>query len=100
MSRRAKPKRKPRCPVCATRRATFTSLLAHQAKSGHSGPCRCGGYHYPHRPGSPCCEENGYALFNRVKRAGAKGLALLDARIDSILHGKHKPTKKAAPCPF
>ena len=46
---------KPRCPGCRTRRATWQSLLAHVAKTGHKA-CDCGmGYWFPHRPGTRGC---------------------------------------------
>ena len=32
--------------------------------------CRCGGYHYVHRPRSPCCHLNPNYLANAMKRAG------------------------------
>lgn len=46
-----------RCPGCRTRRATWQSLLAHVANTGHKA-CDCGmGYHHPHRPGSRGCAQ-------------------------------------------
>ena len=81
-----------RCEVCRTRRVTFAALIAHKAAAQHGGPCNCGGYHFPHRPASGCCEENGYAVFNRAKREGGSAEDRLEAFIDSALFGKHKPT--------
>lgn len=46
-----------RCPECRTRRSTVPLLKAHLKASGHK-MCNCGGYHYAHRPGSPCCIRN------------------------------------------
>lgn len=87
-----------RCGICGTRRATFVALMKHKQDSGHKAPCTCGGYHFPHRPGSPCCEDNGYATLNRAQRAGATGEDLLEAFIDSTFSDKHKPsTQKEAP---
>lgn len=60
---------KPRCPGCRTRRASFTSLLKHVAASGHA-VCHCGGYHHPHRPGSPCCEVNDWCAVRQSQRRG------------------------------
>lgn len=79
-----------RCAVCRTRRVTFASMLAHKQAAQHGGPCTCYGYHHPHRPGSACCNANGYAEFNQAKRAGAKGDDLLDAFIHAALFGEHK----------
>lgn len=59
-----------RCPVCRTRRASFTSLLEHQRGAGHQAPCGCPGYHHPHRPGSPCCDQHPEAALRRALRAG------------------------------
>ncbi len=58
-----------RCPECRTRRATYTSLTAHITRTGHDF-CRCGGYLYTHRPGSPCCDSNPDAAVHRVIREG------------------------------
>lgn len=46
-----------RCPECRTRRSTIPLLSAHLMASGHT-LCNCGGYHYAHRPGSPCSIRN------------------------------------------
>lgn len=59
-----------RCIVCRTRRATFTSLMAHMKATGHTKPCVCSGYHHPHRPGSPCCEANPLSMYYVAARAG------------------------------
>ena len=59
-----------RCLACRTRRATFTSLVAHVKYSGHK-PCTCGGYHYPHRPFSRFCDQNPMADVWRARRDGA-----------------------------
>lgn len=40
----------------------------HLRSSGHK-PCRCGGYHYQHRPGSPYCELNPLSLLRHVLRS-------------------------------
>ena len=61
-----------RCKVCRTRRATFKSLMEHVKASGHTKPCTCSGYHYPHRPGSPCCEGNPLSMYYVAARAGEK----------------------------
>lgn len=33
--------------------------------------CRCGGYHFNHRPGSPCCNQHPLGLLNSARRADA-----------------------------
>ena len=89
-----------RCPVCVTRRTTFAAMQRHKAATGHLAPCNCGGYAFPHRPGSGCCELNPYAEFNAARRAGLRGDDLLDAFIDSTMNGRHKPVPPGAPIPF
>lgn len=59
-----------RCPGCRSRRASFVSLLAHVKQSGHT-LCKCGSYHYPHRPRSGCCEKNPMGLVRSAERADA-----------------------------
>lgn len=88
-----------RCNTCGTRRATFSSLLRHKAASGHGKNCNCGGYHFPHRPGSACCDAAPYPTLRRAQRAGATGDDLTDAFLDDALFGRnHKPTtQKEAP---
>lgn len=89
-----------RCQVCRSRRATFTSLVAHQRASGHGGPCLCGGYHHPHRPGSSTCESHPYVRANSARRAGASDDDVLDALIDDILDNDHKPVANPERIPF
>lgn len=85
-----------RCPVCRTRRASFTGLLAHARQWDHRAACTCGGYHYPHRPGSPCCEKNPVAHVNTALRAGAE-LDPLEVAAERAWYAKgHKSTV----CPF
>lgn len=87
-----------RCFICGTRRATFLSLLKHRRDKGHDKPCLCGGYPFPHRPGSPTCDSNPYVRSNRALREGATEDDWLEARIDDILFNEHKPiTQKEAP---
>lgn len=81
-----------RCGICGTRRATFVSLLNHKRNSGHNKPCTCGGYHFPHRPGSGCCDTAPYPTLRRAQREGATGDDLTDAFIEDALFGNHKPT--------
>lgn len=72
-----------RCPECRTRRATFTSLLAHAEKHNHR-VCGCGGYHYPHRRGSRFCVHNTYVDYHVAKRDGATGEGLWDAWMECV----------------
>ena len=88
-----------RCCTCGTRRATRVSLIAHQRKSGHGRPCTCGGYHFPHRPGSPNCDDHPYVRYNRALREKATPDELLDAFIDDALFNKH-PTTTQNEAPF
>ena len=59
-----------RCPECRSRRTTFKAMQLHIKASGHK-LCGCGGYHYPHRPGSPYCEKNPDSERLRAIRGGA-----------------------------
>lgn len=44
-------------------------MAAHVATSGHA-LCKCGGYHFAHRPGSPMCESNPICDLWRAMRQG------------------------------
>jgi hypothetical protein len=88
-----------RCYFCRSRRATLKSLAAHVAESGHPGPCGCGGYPFPHRRESPCCDHNPYVRFHRSRREGAGREEQLDAWIEDALFGDHPPPKDQT-CPF
>jgi len=59
-----------RCPACRARRTTFAAMQAHTTLTGHK-LCNCGGYHYPHRPGSPFCESNPLSALLMADRYGA-----------------------------
>lgn len=56
-----------RCPGCRSRRASFSSMQAHIAASGHA-LCGCGAFHYPHRPGSSCCILNPLSALHDASR--------------------------------
>lgn len=90
----------PRCPVCRTRRTTLRALFKHQEEQRHRGPCTCGGYHFPHRPGSPCCEKNPYFQVHQTRRAEGDFEAMLDATIEATFNTNHKPVPRGAPPPF
>lgn len=79
-----------RCPACRTRRATYESLQRHILKTGHK-QCACGGYLYPHRPGSKCCDQNPMAAYHRAARDGATDDELEEIAMDLIFFGPGKP---------
>ncbi len=66
-------------------------MVQHCADHRHS-TCGCGGYHWPHRPGSPCCDSNPMATLHRALRAkGATDEELLDLEDDAVWHSPGKP---------
>lgn len=80
-----------RCPECRTRRVSFVLLIQHREHTGHEH-CRCGGYPWLHRPGSPCCESNPMATVHRAMRdGGATDQDLDEAEMDAIWHSPGKP---------
>lgn len=44
-------------------------IQRHIQATGHR-VCVCGGYHYPHRPGSPCCVANPLSIMYLAARSG------------------------------
>lgn len=82
-----------RCPACRSRRATFTSMLAHTQATGHK-LCGCGGYHYPHRPGSAYCTTNPNASYNLALRAGEPPEVLDDIVIEAAWSGPGRPLRR------
>lgn len=84
-----------RCQICRTRRSSYSLLGAHTVAWQHYGPCKCGGYHHPHRPGSPCCDQHPLAPLNRAARDGADNLELLDIAVGLAFAGiGGKPMKE------
>lgn len=89
-----------RCPACRTRRKDWGLFSAHLQESGHR-LCKCGGYHYAHRPGSTYCERNPMCDLHRASRAGADAETLAAIRDELVLdaawegHGE-----RSAACPF
>lgn len=67
-------------------------LLLHCAAHDHR-VCSCGGYHYPHRPGSPCCNENPMAPLHRAMREGAEDIDIEDIEMDCVWHGAGREMK-------
>ena len=82
-----------RCAVCRTRRSTWALMAAHQQQHDHRGPCQCGGYAWPHRPGSPCCDHNPLAALHRAQREGA-----CDDDLAELYW--HLPGRPSEACPF
>lgn len=82
--------RRFRCPACRTRRTSFVLLLQHCADK-HHGTCDCGGYHHPHRPGSPCCVANPMAAAHQALRAGATDDEVREIELDVVWHTPGKP---------
>lgn len=74
-----------RCLACRTRRSTYGLLLQHCEVHGHR-VCTCGGYLYPHRPGSPCCDEHPMAPLHRALRA-KEDSDLEEIEMDCVWHG-------------
>lgn len=72
-----------RCPECRTRRATYASMQRHIHASGHDY-CNCEGYHFQHRPGSGCCDQNPRGAIVDARRRGASAEEILDILIDII----------------
>lgn len=72
-----------RCPECRTRRATYAAMQDHIRASEHR-VCTCEGYHYAHRPGSPCCEHHRDASVHRAIRAGDTEARILLPGIRSL----------------
>jgi hypothetical protein len=56
-----------RCPECRTRRANWHLFTKHIEEAQHK-VCTCGGYHYPHRPGSPYCTRNAWSEYREAQR--------------------------------
>lgn len=85
-----------RCPSCRTRRRDYGLFTQHLRKTGHA-LCRCGGYHYEHRPGSPYCVSNPMGDVLIAARQGAS-----DEVLDDIVAccAWTKPGKVGASCPF
>lgn len=85
----------PRLPH-APRHATFTGLLDHVRASGHR-LCRCGAYHYPHRPTSGCCHQHEMSAARLAARYGVTGDALADIIAEVALTTPGRVSKR---CPF
>jgi hypothetical protein len=74
-------------------------MQKHIATSDHK-LCNCGGYHYPHRPESACCEQNASGMYLQASRAGASDDELMEIAADLALNGKCKVLGKNNTVPF
>ena len=84
-----------RCPACRSRRATYQSLQAHIDATGHK-LCACGGYHYAHRPGSPCCTANPRSAYNLALRADEPDEVLQEILVEMAWHHPGLPLRRLA----
>lgn len=80
-----------RCPVCRTRRKSFMALVQHCIDHGHR-VCTCGGYDYPHRLGSPCCDAHPMAPVYRAMRA-KEDFDLEEIEMDCVWYGTGREMK-------
>lgn len=88
-----------RCPQCRSRRSTFKLMAAHIAVAQHK-LCTCGGYHYPHRPESACCDQNARGAYLQASRAEASEDDRMGIAVDLALNWKCKVLGKNNTCPF
>ncbi len=83
-----------RCPGCRTRRKDPSLLLRHIQQSGHKA-CTCGGYWYPHRPGSPCCESNPMSdVHVAMRRGDCTDEELREIEVDCAYEKAGRPFRK------
>jgi len=74
-------------------------MQKHIKDSGHKY-CGCGGYHYKHRLGSPCCEGNPLsALYLAMRCAELTDDEILDLTIDLLWDAPVK-ANQSQDCPF
>ena len=79
-----------RCPECRTRRQDVGLFKQHLRTSGHK-LCKCGGYHYSHRKGSPFCHANPVSAMYHASRQGEGDETLL--RIAASIVEEHPKLK-------
>lgn len=85
-----------RCPSCRTRRRDYGLFTQHLKTTGHA-LCKCGGYHYAHRPGSPYCVANPMSDVRLADRQGEPDDVLADIAAWCAFT---KPGQVATACPF
>ena len=70
------------------------------AKHEHA-PCKCGGYHHPHRKYSPYCVHNSLSVVLELIRAGYTDReVLLTAAAESSYGHPGRPVLPNTPIPF
>lgn len=67
-----------RCGACRTRRSNYGLFSRHLQAHPECEPCRCSGYHFPHRRGSRMCDGNPLAGAYRASRAGCSDVEFRD----------------------
>lgn len=83
-----------RCPECRTRRKSFDLFTKHLRETGHR-VCNCGGYWYPHRPGSPYCEQNAMSAVRiAARQEGITADELLEIAVDCAWEKAGRPFTK------
>ena len=82
--------RTKKCKACGHNRFYFDKERATPVK-----PCTCFGYHFPHRPGSPCCEKNPLCNSNRARRMGVSGEELLEMIVEDAFENPGKIWKSS-----
>ena len=85
-----------RCPECRTRRRSHGLFTQPLRETGHR-LCRCGGYHFEHRPGSPYCERNPMSAALLASRSGASDEEVFEIALEISLSTK---ARAAVACPF
>lgn len=70
-----------RCPQCRTRKKRWADITAHMRATGHA-VCKCSGYHYHHRAGSPYCHSNPLSPILEADRQGCS-----EEEIKGLAHG-------------
>lgn len=85
-----------RCPSCRTRRRDYGLFTQHLKQTGHA-LCKCGGYHYQHRPGSPFCELNPMSEVLIASRNGEPDHVLREI---AEYCAWNRPGKVMKACPF
>lgn len=88
-----------RCPECRTRRRDYGLFTQHLRESGHR-LCRCGGYHFEHRPGSPFCERNPTGAARLAIRYGATDDEVNEILIDIAFSTPGRVLRASDPVPF
>lgn len=86
-----------RCNECRTRRSSYFLMLLHRELHKECRPCTCGGYHFPHRKGSPYCYSNPKAELRHALRRCESDEDVLDVLVDMAWE---TGVPSFEPCPF